>query len=156
MLQGIVRHGSVVSIGITKIENLGTIINSNVAICTGIAGTRNPPQLGFPHLNRYTSLFDLIDIGGLSDGYRSMLSSIRAPLLRVCLATVPLTFRRPLAIAAETFKPPSSTSIPLKSPSFLENEPQKPSFVTEIPGPKSRAAKEALGKIQDVSLLLSC
>ena len=154
MLQeGIVRYGSLCRLGL-KIW-AGQPHNYCKQCRDRHGNCRNTEPFGFPHLNT-TSLFDLIAIGGLSDGYRSMLSSIRAPLLRLRLATVPITFRRPLAIAAETFKPPASTSIPLKSPSFLENEPQKPSIVTEIPGPKSRAAKEALGKIQDVSLLLSC
>lgn len=85
-----------------------------------------------------------------------MLRSLRAPLLRVRPATLQRTFRRPLAVAAtETLNNPKSTSLPPKSSataSFLENEPKKPSIVTEIPGPKSRAAKEAMGKIQDVCL----
>lgn len=38
--------------------------------------------------------------------------------------------------------------------SFLEGEPRGPNLVTDIPGPQVRAAKEAMGKIQDVFQLL--
>jgi len=33
---------------------------------------------------------------------------------------------------------------------LLSNEPQKPNVLTDLPGPKVKAAKEAMGKIQDV------
>jgi hypothetical protein len=66
-------------------------------------------------------------------------------------------FRRPLAVGAaiETYSDPASASLPPKSSTtytFLENEPKKPNIITEIPGPKSRAAKDAMGKVQDVLL----
>jgi hypothetical protein len=34
--------------------------------------------------------------------------------------------------------------------SFLDGEPSKPNVTTNIPGPKALAAKEAMGKLQDV------
>jgi hypothetical protein len=36
---------------------------------------------------------------------------------------------------------------------LLDKEPKKYDILTDIPGPKVRAAKEAMGKIQDVSVL---
>jgi hypothetical protein len=66
---------------------------------------------------------------------------------------IPPRFRRCLAVAStETFADPSA-SRPSKSAAWatlLDNEPKKPNVLTEIPGPKVRAAKEAMGKIQDV------
>jgi hypothetical protein len=83
-----------------------------------------------------------------------MLRSLRAPLLRSRPSALPRAFYRPLAVASsETFKNPSS-SIPPQS-NFLDAEPKKPSIITEIPGPKVKAAKEAMGKIQDVTSYLS-
>jgi hypothetical protein len=84
-----------------------------------------------------------------------MLRHLRAPLLRVRPTTVPSpTFRRCFAVAStETFTAKSSSSQPPKSAalaSLLDGEPKKPSILTEIPGPKVRAAKEAMAKIQDV------
>jgi hypothetical protein len=82
-----------------------------------------------------------------------MLRHLRTPLLRVRPKTVPQTFRRCLAVAStETFSDASS-SVPPTSAAMarlLDGEPKKPSVMTDIPGPKVRAAKEAMGKIQDV------
>ena len=82
-----------------------------------------------------------------------MLRGLRTCALRARPAAVPRTFRRPLATAsAETFSkahtalPPSAMSIN----SFLDGEPSKPTVTTNIPGPKALAAKEAMGKLQDV------
>jgi hypothetical protein len=36
--------------------------------------------------------------------------------------------------------------------SYFEGEPQRPNVITEIPGPKVIAAREAMSKIQDVNL----
>jgi hypothetical protein len=83
-----------------------------------------------------------------------MLRTLCSPLLRArpSASTIPHTFRRCLAVAsAETFSDPSA--LPPKSTAWatlLDNEPKKPSILTDIPGPKVRAAKEAMGKIQDV------
>jgi hypothetical protein len=84
-----------------------------------------------------------------------MLRHLRAPLLRVRPATLPTTtFRRCLAVAStETFAADRSSSQPTISAamtSLLDGEPKKPRILTEIPGPKVRAAKEAMAKIQDV------
>lgn len=83
-----------------------------------------------------------------------MFRTLRVPLLRIRPAALPLAFRRPLAVAAqETYSDSTSTSLPPKQPTtypFLENEPKKPNIITAIPGPKSQAAKDAMGKIQDV------
>lgn len=82
-----------------------------------------------------------------------MLRTLCSPLLRVRPPTPSLTFRRCLAVAStETFSDPS-TPLPSKSAawaSLLSNEPQKPNVLTDLPGPKVKAAKEAMGKIQDV------
>ena len=82
-----------------------------------------------------------------------MLRSLRTSALRARTPVVPRTFYRPLAIAStETFSkghsplPPKSASLG----SFLDGEPTKPNVTTTIPGPKSIAAKEAMGKLQDV------
>jgi len=82
-----------------------------------------------------------------------MLRTLRAPLLRVRPTTVPHTFRRCLAVAATHAVGDPATAIPPRSDAMariLEAEPKKPQVMTEIPGPKVRAAKEAMGKIQDV------
>jgi hypothetical protein len=85
-----------------------------------------------------------------------MLRSLRSPLLRVRPTTTQLTLRRCLAVAAsETFARPSAAPVPGLSgamATLLEGEPKIPNVVTDLPGPKVRAAKEAMGKIQDVSL----
>jgi len=82
-----------------------------------------------------------------------MLRTLRSPLLRARPAAIPYTFRRCLAVAsAETFSDPTA-ALSSKSAawaSLLDNEPKKPSVLTDIPGPKVKAAKEAMGKIQDV------
>jgi hypothetical protein len=82
-----------------------------------------------------------------------MLRSLRTPLLRARPVAIPHNFRRCLAVAsADTFADPNA-ALPSKSAAWatlLDNEPKKPNIVTEIPGPKVRAAKEAMGKIQDV------
>ena len=82
-----------------------------------------------------------------------MLLSLRSPLLRARPVAIPTTLRRCLAVAsAETLGDPSA-ALPSKRAawaSLLNNEPKKPSVLTEIPGPKVKAAKEAMGKIQDV------
>lgn len=82
-----------------------------------------------------------------------MLRSLRTSALRARPITVPRTFRRPLAVAStETFNkgqtrlPPKAVSVG----SFLDGEPSKPSVTTNIPGPKALAAKESMGKLQDV------
>ena len=82
-----------------------------------------------------------------------MLRSLRTPLIRARPVAIPRTYRRGLAVAsAETFRD-RSAALPSKSAAWatlLDNEPKKPNVLTEIPGPKVRAAKEAMGKIQDV------
>lgn len=88
-----------------------------------------------------------------------MLRHLRAPLFRVRQAIVPTTtFRRCLAVAStETFTADASSSQPPRSASIaslLDGEPKKPRILTEIPGPKVRAAKEVMGKIQDVPSLI--
>lgn len=86
-----------------------------------------------------------------------MLRHLRSPLLRVRRAAVPHTFRRCLAVAStETFSDPPSSLHPKSAAmaSLLDREPKKPSIVTDIPGPNVLAAKEAMGKIQDVVPLL--
>jgi hypothetical protein len=88
-----------------------------------------------------------------------MFRSLRAPLLRARPAIVPCcSFRRSLAVAStETVRDPSSAWPPTSAAmtSFLEGEPKGPNLVTAIPGPQVRAAKEAMGKIQDVFRLLT-
>ena len=85
-----------------------------------------------------------------------MLRSLRTSALRARPAVVPRTFYRPLAVAStETFSkgqsglPPKAVSFA----SFLDGEPSKPSVTTNIPGPKTLAAKESMGKLQDVPTL---
>ena len=83
-----------------------------------------------------------------------MLRHLHTPLLRIFPATARCTtFRRCLAVTStETATADTSSSFPPKSAamaSLLAGEPKKPNIVTEIPGPKVRAAKEAMGKIQD-------
>jgi len=84
-----------------------------------------------------------------------MLRTLRFPLLQARPVTTPLTFRRCLAVtASETLAHPATARVPgLSGPmaSLLEGEPKEPHVRTELPGPKVRAAKEAMGKIQDVS-----
>ena len=82
-----------------------------------------------------------------------MLRSLRTSALRARAPVVPRIFYRPLAVAStETFGkghsplPPKSASLG----SFLDGEPSKPNVTTNIPGPKTIAAKEAMGKLQDV------
>ena len=84
-----------------------------------------------------------------------MLRTLRAPLLRAARPlAIPHTFRRPLAVAStEAFGSPTSSSMPAMA-TFLDDEPKKPRILTDIPGPKARAAKEAMGKIQDVINIL--
>ena len=87
-----------------------------------------------------------------------MFRHVQAPLLQACRrrSTVPWTLAcRGVTVASTK----TSTSNPLSSPplksdalaALLDGEPKKPSIITEIPGPKAWAAKEAMGKIQDVS-----
>jgi hypothetical protein len=88
-----------------------------------------------------------------------MLRHFRAPPLRVRPATVPTTtFRRCLAVASTetvTTDPPSShTPKSAAMASLLDGEPKKPRILSEIPGPKVRAAKESMAKIQDVLSLI--
>ena len=84
-----------------------------------------------------------------------MLRHLRAPLLRVRPAIVPTTtFQRYLAVTSTgtqtvhspSLQPPKSATLA----SLLDAEPKKPRILTEIPGPKVRAAKDAMAKIQDV------
>ena len=83
-----------------------------------------------------------------------MLRSLRLPL-RARATTTQLTLRRCLAVAAtEAFAHTPAAPVPGLSgamASLLEGEPKTPSVLTELPGPKVRAAKEAMGKIQDVN-----
>ena len=87
-----------------------------------------------------------------------MLRHLHTPLLRIFPATARCTtFLRCLAVAstgpATETATDTSTSLPPKSAamaSLLDGEPKKPSILTEIPGPKVRAAREAMRKIQDV------
>lgn len=82
-----------------------------------------------------------------------MLRQIRIPLLRVRPTAVPHTFRRCLAVASSETSNQQLSSLPTNSAamaSLLDGEPKKPNVMTEIPGPKVLAAKEAMGKIQDV------
>lgn len=82
-----------------------------------------------------------------------MLRHLRFTLRHGRSSSLPHTFRRTFAVASsETFKD-SSSSIPPKS-TVLDGEPKKPSIITEIPGPKVKAAREAMGKIQDVTSFL--
>jgi hypothetical protein len=84
-----------------------------------------------------------------------MLRTLRTPLLRTRLVNIPRTFCRPLAVAStESFRDPSLSPKATAIATFLEDEPTKPNILTDIPGPKVRAAKEAMGKIQDVHTLL--
>ena len=86
-----------------------------------------------------------------------MLRTLRSPLLRGRPATGPLAFRRCLAVAgSQTLAHPTAAAVPDLSSamaSLLEGEPKEPHVRTELPGPKVRAAKEAMGKIQDVMSL---
>ena len=80
-----------------------------------------------------------------------MFRNLRTPLLRVRPSIRHPTLYRPLALAStETFTGPPV--IPSTGPlaRLYDHEPKKPNVVTELPGPKVRAAKEAMGKIQDV------
>ena len=93
----------------------------------------------------------------LSLQFVAMLRALRSRLLRARPATAPLTFRRCLAVAAsQTLARPAAATAPGLSgamASLLEGEPKEPHVRTELPGPKVRAAKEAMGKIQDASSL---
>jgi hypothetical protein len=83
-----------------------------------------------------------------------MFRSLRSPLLRVRPPTTALTLRRGLSVtSAETPGHPAAASFPgMSGPmaSLLESEPKGPHVLTDLPGPKVRAAKDAMGKIQDV------
>ena len=80
-----------------------------------------------------------------------MLRGIRVPLLlQSRIGVVPRTFYRPLAVAAaQSIKSSISPKLGATA-TFLDEEPQGPNVITEIPGPKVKAAKDAMGKIQDV------
>jgi hypothetical protein len=85
-----------------------------------------------------------------------MFRGIRVPLRSIRPTIVPRTFYRPLAVAAE--QPTIDPSISPKlgaTMSFLDDEPKGPKVITEIPGPKVKAAKAAMGKIQDVCLSIT-
>jgi hypothetical protein len=82
-----------------------------------------------------------------------MLRNLRVPLLRAQPVAIPCTFRRSLAVGSTgTHADPASSLSPNDGAwaAFLDKEPKGPNVITEIPGPKARAAKEAMGKIQDV------
>jgi hypothetical protein len=86
-----------------------------------------------------------------------MLRHLRTPLLRVHPKTVPHTFRRCLTVASTETVSNASSSVPPNSAAMarlLDGEPTKPIVMTDIPGPKVRAAKEAMRKIQDVFSLV--
>jgi len=79
-----------------------------------------------------------------------MFRSIRIPLARVRPVSVSRTFYRPLAVAARVSINPAVSPELGATASLLEDEPKGPNVFTDIPGPKARAAKDAMGKIQDV------
>jgi len=79
-----------------------------------------------------------------------MFRSIRTPLLRVRPVAASRTFYRPLAVAAQQSINPTVSPKLGASASFLDDEPKGPNVITQLPGPKVKAAREAMGKIQDV------
>jgi hypothetical protein len=81
----------------------------------------------------------------------AMLRSLRIPLLRASGSIRLHAFQRPLAVASTqsiTEPPAIATAGPLAR--LYDHEPKKPNVITDLPGPKVRATKEAMGKIQDV------
>jgi len=82
-----------------------------------------------------------------------MLRALRTPVLRTSARRTPVSLIRSLAVASsESYSKPSPISGSHSTiAEFLQNEPKKPNLVTDFPGPKLLAAKEAMSKLQDVS-----
>lgn len=87
-----------------------------------------------------------------------MFRRLPSPLLRARPTMTQLTWRRCLAVTATEASAGPAAALFIGTSgamaSLLEAEPKGPHVLTELPGPKVRAAKEAMGKIQDVSRLM--